>query len=188
MSSSLKGSHYKRILILFYVCTKAWPHLNQSPISCSALSTASLPWQILRPTWGRRITYKLPTHECQYLYTVVSSDCSRLAGCRVGLSKHHPDMSLFRFWFLALTKPASLDSTLPFPCHCHHWAWVHVGHLGVHVVALCKLGGRSTFDSQVLGRMIWLTDPHSAPWDEPHRVSSSWFKWFDLEAQCAEEQ
>ena len=77
---------------------------------------------------------------CQYLYTVVSSDCSRLAGCRVGLSKHHPDMSLLRFRFLALTKPASLDSTLPFPCHCHHWAWVHVGHLGVHVVALCKLG------------------------------------------------
>ena len=77
---------------------------------------------------------------CQYLYTVVSSDCSRLAGCWVGLSKHHPDMSLLRFWFLALTKPASLDSTLPFPCHCHHWAWVHVGHLGVNVVALCKLG------------------------------------------------
>ena len=45
------------------VCTKAQPHLNQSPISCWALSTASLPWQMLRPTWGVRMTEKLPSHE-----------------------------------------------------------------------------------------------------------------------------
>ena len=141
MSSSLKGSHYERTLALFSVCTKTWPHLNQSPISCSALSTASLPWQMLRPTWGVRVTYKLLTHgwhinclhmhnNCQYLYTIVSSDCSRFAGCRVGLSKHYPEMSLLRFRFLVLNKPASLHSTLAFPCHCHNWARVHVGHLG----------------------------------------------------------
>merc|ERR1719264_1047703 len=47
------------------------------------------------------------------LYTIVSPDCSRLAGSRVGFSKHHP---------------ASFDSTLALPGHGHHWARVHVGH------------------------------------------------------------
>ena len=55
------------------VCTKAQPHLNQSPISCWALSTASLPWQMLRPTWGRRMTEKLPTHEQLLSIPVYSS-------------------------------------------------------------------------------------------------------------------
>ena len=118
---------------------------------------------------------------CQYLYTVVSSDCSRLAGCRVGLSKHHPDMSLFRFCFsLDQTCQSWQHPALPMPlpplglspCRTPGSSWWHYVNLG-----------RSTFDSQVLGRMIWLPDLHSAPWDEPHRVSSSWAKgkWFDLE-------
>ena len=39
------------------------------------------------------------------------------------------------------------------------------------------------FDSQVLGRTVWLPDLHSVPWDGPHQVSSSWAEsgWFDLE-------
>merc|ERR1719312_448985 len=59
------------------------------------------------------------------LYAVISSDCSRLAGCRVSLSKHHP---------------ASLDSTLPFPCHCHHWTRVHVGHKSWEKRSSCQIG------------------------------------------------
>merc|ERR1719192_800838 len=49
----------------------------------------------------------------------------RLACCGIGLAQHHP---------------ASLDRTLAFPSHGHHWSRVHVRHKSWEEWPGCQIG------------------------------------------------